>query len=73
MESIHLAKSSQQTWQYTFAFKSVNFCDEKTGQKKMGETQLSRISFLPFLDLLGFIELTGKLAIMCAEKKKNFY
>lgn len=49
MESIHLAKSSQQTWQYAFAFKSVNFCGERTGRekkKKDGETQLSIISFL---------------------------
>lgn len=43
-------------------------------KKKIGETQLSRISFRSWI-CWGFMELTGKLAIMCAErvgKKENF-
>lgn len=44
MESIHLEKSSQQTFQYTFAFQSVNFCDEGRWSNET-ETQLSSMSY----------------------------
>lgn len=65
MESIHLAKSSQQTWQYTFAFKSVNFCDEKTGWKKMEKHNCQVFHYI--VEFAGVYWAYGKLAIMCAE------